>query len=385
MTQDEKLQRSNAIRYYFDDHDLDFMFQWALGAAKTGGLDSGELFHIASRIQNGDPASWVREFESHGDLQRDLAATWVAEGRDHSAGEAMMKAYYAYRQAWQFVGRGDNFEPLIRKYEAAFERAVELLGLPLEYVEVPFEGSSLPGLRIDAGADAPTLIVIGGGDTGREDMFHLAGLNAWRRGYTAVIVDLPGQGSTPLRGLHLMAESERPIGAIVDFLLGQYRQDLSKLAIIGFSGGGYMVSRALMYEHRIAAGVASTPVLDFGRVLPAEVVELMATSGAMKDSFQMYLWRAGVRTPIDFANLLTTFVADPAKVRCSFLSIAGLGESPVLLDQARRWHDALSVEHKNLLEFDAASGADAHCQINNPTRMAQEVTDWLDETLPGRQ
>jgi hypothetical protein len=38
----------------------------------------------------------------------------------------------------------------------------------------------------------------------------------------------------------------------------------------------------------------------------------------------------------------------------------------------------LSVVHKRLLRLDAASGADAHCQGNNPTRLAQEVCDWLD-------
>jgi hypothetical protein len=42
------LKRANAIRYCFDDPDLDFMFQWAAGAAKTGGLDPGERFYIAS-------------------------------------------------------------------------------------------------------------------------------------------------------------------------------------------------------------------------------------------------------------------------------------------------------------------------------------------------
>ncbi|WP_219513013.1 alpha/beta hydrolase family protein [Nonomuraea ceibae] len=381
MTQNTTLQRSNATRYFFGDRDMDFIFQWSLGAAKTGGLDSGELFHIASRIEDGDTAGWVAEFEGFGDAQRALAKRWAGQGRRRSAGEVMMKAYHAYRQAWQFAGRGERFLPLISKYEAAFRRAVELLALPMTFIEVPFEGASLPGLRIDAGPGTPTLIVIGGGDTSKEDMYHLAGRNAWERGYTTVIVDLPGQGSTPLRGLHLMAETERPVGAIVDHLVGTYGQDTAKLAIIGFSGGGYMISRALMSERRIAAGVASTPILDFGAVLPVEVVEAMATDGAMKDSFRMYLWRSGLAEPVDFARLLATFTTDPGEIRSAFLSIAGLSESPVLVDQARRFHEALPVERKTLLEFDAASGADAHCQVNNPTRLAQEAVDWLDVTL----
>ncbi|WP_186403755.1 alpha/beta hydrolase family protein [[Actinomadura] parvosata] len=379
---DETVQRSNPIRYRFDDRDMDFIFQWSAGAAKTGGLDAGELYHIASRISDGDTASWTEEFERYGDAQGDLADGWEVDGRRRSAGEVMMKAYYCYRQAWQFAGRGDGFIRLINKYEAAFERAVTLLDLPLDYLEVPFEGTSLPGLRLDAGPDAPTLIVIGGGDSGREDMYHLIGLNAWRRGYTTVMADLPGQGSTPLRGLHLMAETERPVGAVVDHLIDAYGQDPATLAIIGFSGGGYMVSRAVMSERRIAAAAATTPISDFGSLLPVEVVRRMAEEGAMKDNFQMYLWRSGLAGPVDFARLLATFTADPAQVTCPFLSIVGLGESPALVEQVRSWHHALPSPRKKLLELDAATGADAHCQINNPTRLAQEVCDWLDRILP---
>lgn len=374
----EKLQRSNEIRYRFDDRDMDFIFQWSAGAAKTGGLDSGELYYIASRIEDGDTASWAREFEAYGDAQRTLAADWQAQGRRRSAGEVLMKAYYCYRQAWQFAGDTAAFETLIVKYESAFADAVALLDLPLTYLEIPFQPAPLPGLRLDAGPDAPTLVIVGGGDTGREDMYHLIGLNAWRRGYTTLIVDLPGQGSTPLRGLHFMTETERPISAIVDHLIDTYGQDPARLAIVGMSGGGYMVSRAVMSERRIAACIASTPISDFGSVLPVEVVEVMAASGAMRDSFRMYLWRSGLATPVEFAKLLATFQADPSEVGCAFLSIVGGGESPVLIDQARRWHDGLPVERKTLIELDAATGADAHCQINNPTRLAQEVCDWLD-------
>jgi hypothetical protein len=93
------LKRANAIRYCFDDPDLDFMFQWAAGAAKTGGLDPGELFYIASGM-DGTAASWVDRFDEFGDTQRELAADWIGRGRRRSAGEALMKAYSGYRMAW---------------------------------------------------------------------------------------------------------------------------------------------------------------------------------------------------------------------------------------------------------------------------------------------
>ncbi len=377
----EPLQRSsNRIRYRFDDRDMDFVFQMTAGAAKTGGPDAGELYDIASRIEDGNSASWVREFEAYGDAQRALATDWEARDRRRSAGEVLMKAYYGYRQAWQFAaGDAAAFASLTGKYESAFADATELMGLPLTYLEIPFGSASLPGLRLDAGPEAPTLLLHGGLDTSREDVYHLIGLNAWRRGYTTVMVDLPGQGTTPLRGLHLTHETERPIGAVVDHLIDAYGQDPAKLALMGMSAGGYMVSRAVMTERRIAACVASTPISDGGALLPLEALEAMAAdSGAMHDGFLTYLWRSGLTTPAELARLFATFQADPSEVDCAFLSIAGDGEAPGFIDQARRWHAGLPGRHKTLLELDATTGADAHCQANNPTRLAQEVCDWLD-------
>jgi hypothetical protein len=112
------LKRANAIRYCFDDPDLDFMFQWAAGAAKTGGLDPGELFYIASGM-DGTAASWVDRFDEFGDTQRELAADWIGRGQRRSAGEVLMKAYSCYRMAWQLVGQGERFITLIDKYESA--------------------------------------------------------------------------------------------------------------------------------------------------------------------------------------------------------------------------------------------------------------------------
>ncbi|WP_158678657.1 alpha/beta hydrolase family protein [Streptomyces sulphureus] len=383
----EPIQRSSAAMHYrFDDRDMDFVFQMSVAAAKTGGPDAGELYALASRIEDGNTESWVKEFEAYGDAQCALAAEWEAHGRRRSAGEVLMKAYYAYRQAWQFAAEdAAAFDALIGKFESAFADAARLTELPLTYLEVPFGSASLPGLRLDAGPEAPTLLLHGGLDTTREDVFHLIGLNAWRRGYTAVMVDLPGQGTTPLRDLHLMSETERPIGAVIDHLVDVYGTHPARLALMGMSAGGYMVSRAVMTERRVAACVASTPLYDGGSMLPVEALDAMAAAGgAVHGSFLMYLWRSGLSTAAELAELFATFRADPSGVECAFLSIAGSGEGPGFIDQARRWHDGLPVEDKTLLELDASTGADAHCQANNPTRLAQEVCDWLDDVFDRR-
>ncbi len=113
-------------------------------------------------------------------------------------------------------------------------------------------------------------------------------------------------------------------------------------------------------------------------VLPPAVLRQLAQRGAMQSNIQIHLWRAGVPTVDAFAEQLGHWSADPARICCPFLSIAGTGEAPGLLAEARRWHEALAVTDKRFIVLDAESGADAHCQVNNPTRLRQEVCAWLD-------
>jgi hypothetical protein len=49
--------------------------------------------------------------------------------------------------------------------------------------------------------------------------------------------------------------------------------------------------------------------------------------------------------------------------------------------QALDWHQRLDVARKDLIVYDQASGAEAHCQINNPTRLTEDITDWVTEVV----
>jgi len=196
------------------------------------------------------------------------------------------------------------------------------------------------------------------------------------------IVDLPGSNATALDGLHWTGESERPIGAAIDCLL-ERGVDPAKLALVGFSLGGYWAVRAAGREPRLAACVASTPFPEPRELFGSAAVAAAAKRGSSRSNTAVLLWKGGAASVPELAARMDTWVADPADVHCPFLSIAGTAEPPVLMRQAERWHAALDVPRKDLIVFDAASGADAHCQINNPTRMMQEVCDWVVEVLGG--
>jgi hypothetical protein len=84
---------------------MDLFFLAALGRGKSGGLDAGEIFEIASHITDGDADSWIHAFEQQAKRLDAQAHLRAAKGWTRAAGDMRLKAFAAYRSAWQFANR----------------------------------------------------------------------------------------------------------------------------------------------------------------------------------------------------------------------------------------------------------------------------------------
>ncbi len=194
----------------------------------------------------------------------------------------MLKAAASARSAWQFCDPGELLTQLLRETQATFREAIDLLGLPAEFFGVPYEGAQLPAMLLRASdPSAPTLLVVGGADSALENIFFTIGRGAWERGLNVANVDLPGSNATALDGLHWTGESERPIGAAIDCLL-ERGVDPAKLALVGFSLGGFWAGRAAGREPRRAACVASTPFPEPRELFGSAAVAAAAERGASR-------------------------------------------------------------------------------------------------------
>ena len=364
---------------------MDLFFVAALGWGRSGGLDVGEAFEIASHITDGDADSWIAAFEAQALLINDQAEVWAARGWKRAAGEMRLKAFAAYRSAWQFAAPGETFNRLYALHRAAFSAAMRELELPAIFFEVPYVGKTLPGLFLaNPSPNAPVVLVIGGADTCFEDLFLSIGRHLLDRGYSVAIADLPGQGTTATEGLHWESEAERPIGAVIDVLIKRFGARPGRIALIGMSLGGYFVARASGYESRLATVIASTPFPNPNELFALSVRSAVADvqrplSTAAKRSYQVSLWKAGAADPAQFVTKTAGMIADPGRVTVPFLSILGGGDSPVFAEQAKRWHREIRSARKSFVLLDAATGADGHCQANNRLRLAQEAGGWMDE------
>src|ERR1700722_11199953 len=108
-TQGSSVQRPDqrlGQKYRFDDPNMDLFFVAALGWGPAGGLDVGQVFHIASTIKDGDADSWVASFSRYAELQSAQADAWKARGWRRASGEARLKAFASFRSAWQFAAPG---------------------------------------------------------------------------------------------------------------------------------------------------------------------------------------------------------------------------------------------------------------------------------------
>ena len=380
-----------ASKYRFDDEDMDLFFVAALGWGPAGGLDVGQAFHVASQIVDGDGDSWVRAFTAQGDLLDAQADDWRARGARRNAGDARLQAFAAFRSAWQFASPGPAFAAPYARHQRAFAQALDELGLPATFFQVPWQGHALPGVFLQhADANAPVVLVIGGADTCFEDLFLTVGRSLLDRGYSVALADLPGQGITAAAGLHWPVEAELPIAAITDHLVAHFGARAGRLALLGLSLGGYFVTRAAGHDDRFSTVMASTPFPSPADLFAQSVRAGQAaaatgrtpTPAALRSRLVTF-WKSGAASPQDFVERTAGMQSDPARVTVPFLSVLGAGDSPVFAQQAHAWHGAIRSTRKRFVELDAASGADGHVQVNNRRRLAQEVAAWMDEIFDG--
>ena len=398
MQKNEKILKRQSTKIFFDNDDTDFFFNWMLGVAELFGMSHGELFYLAHKIgRDGRPSKWRACFTDHADYLVRLAKAATGE---QMAADCYFGATYAYRAVLQFI---DPFSPeypkLVCAMENAFAGAVRAINIPIKPVRVPYQTGYLPGYYLYCDNNRPTVVMVGGGDTYREDLFYFAGWPGWQRNYNVLMVDLPGQGSNPARGLTFTVDAGEPIAACLDWLQTE-NPDARHIALYGVSGGGYFTAQAAAKDARISAWIASTPIFDvaelfrreFGAALKAPgwlmnlALKLAGNINEAADiNLKKYAWQFGTS---DFRSAIDEVfeqakVVDHQAITCPSLFLMGESEGAELQRQTRCLYDEFIRRELDttLHEFDSQSGADAHCQLNNLRLAHSVVFDWLDSRL----
>ena len=221
---------------------LDAQTLRTVGSAPYGGADVGECLAAAARVRGTDLTSWHDAWVSAAAATLALAEGELAAGRTETARLAFWRSSSYFRTAGVML-MGSPPDPRLvdtnLRQTDAFRRGAALLAMPPEIVQIPYEGTTLPGYFFRAGdgqRPRATVILTGGYDGTAEELYFFNGAAALARGYHVLAFDGPGQGAALLQqGLILRPDWENVVTPVVDCLLSRAEVDASKIALIGLS------------------------------------------------------------------------------------------------------------------------------------------------------
>ncbi len=208
----------------------------------------------------GASAAWAQNWSALGDRLKRQAARDETEGHSRSAGHKSLRGALYKLIAERIVRPSNPWKlDLYREATAMFRRGVELRGDRVEYLEIPYAGTTLPGIFVQPRAQPPypCIIHFNGFDWIKEFNYLNLAEEYARRGIASLFCDQPGSGGAlRLQKLPAQIESERSASACIDYLETRSDVDRARIGIQGVSLGGYYAPRAAAFEKRLACCVA---------------------------------------------------------------------------------------------------------------------------------
>jgi pimeloyl-ACP methyl ester carboxylesterase len=248
------------------------------------------------------------------------------------------------------------------------------------------------------------VVVIHGGYDSFMEEFYLIVRTLPQHGYTVILFEGPGQGQALLNGLTFTHAWEHPTAAILDFF------QLSNVALLGISWGGYLALRAAAFEPRIQYVIAYDVCYDgfevMTRPMPSPLRELFqfliriharsavnALIERLRKRSRLLDWAVaqgmhitGAKTPFEFYQKLTlhTMKGISHLVRQDVLLLAGQRDHYIPLEQFYQQQRSLVNAHSVTARlFTVSEGGEQHCQVGHHQLAVDEITLWLDAFAGG--
>jgi dienelactone hydrolase len=392
------------------DESFNFNILAVLSGAPYEGADIGEVLVAANNIKAGDFESFHDAFNDLANRVHDQAIAIDSTKHPLSARSLFFRSSAYYRAADAYL-HGNWSDPRITElWETQaqdYNKAIALLPQPGERIEIRADNFTVPAIffKTDKPGKRPVVIMGQGYDGAMEDLYHVMGRAAVERGMNVILYEGPGQPTVRrYQDIGFIPEWERVITPIVDYVLTRKDVDASKIALMGYSFGGFLAPRAAAFEHRLAAVLAIDGLYSFGESILTQFGEGPAN-----------LFRAGNRTAVD--DLGKQLQANPNaptairwginqgewtfKTHSAYEFVAKTQEytlkgfvdkikAPVFVGEAESdlFFDGQATKLAKELGdrgtyhlFKNILGAGEHCQIGASVSMNQVSLDWLEDVF----
>jgi hypothetical protein len=396
-----------SMELIFNDPQYSFQTLRAMSYAVSGGADIGEVLKTAYAIKEGDDESWYREWLKTAQQCEKAGNDFLSRGRRISARQAFFKASNYYRAAEFFLHTHPKDPRILATWKQSrdtFLKGAALADHPIMPVQIPFEGTTLPGylcLVDTSGKKRPLLMVQTGFDGTKEELYFETAYFAIKRGYHVLLFEGPGQGEViRVQKLPFRPNWETVVMPVVDYAINRKEVDAARIALMGISFGGYLAPRAVAFEKRIMACIANGGVYDFhmgAQLTPDEEKALDTKESAEEMDKAVYdKMKSDPSLRWIMANGMFTFHAESPsawlkmtrpytmkdvapKITCPMLICDSEGDKD-LPGQASKLYDVLRCP-KDYMLFTKDEGAEEHCQMGAIGISNARILDWLDDIM----
>ena len=361
------------------------------GMAPYGVVAMDEIDRIAETLKGrqGEPGAWQEVWCAMAAQIEKTADVEAARGHNRTAGNYYLRAGNYYYTGERFIPPGEVKIAVGRNAYRCFREGLTRRHAEIDFVEVPYEGTTLPALFMKApgvSLRAPTVVIFNGMDNCKEMSIIFAGLEFAKRGMHTLAIDGPGQGETlRFRGIHSRYDYEVPGKAAYDYVAQRTDVDPARVVIMGYSFGGYYSARIAAFEKRYAAAVAMTALhWDLAAWQQRIKEKAQAEGNKVAQSNFQFQWVVGAADADGGIEMAKCFRLQEVahQITMPFLITHGANDRVVPAENAQKLHDAVGSQRKTLRVFTAEDGGAEHAHVDNRQVGVDFVADWIADNLP---
>ncbi len=338
---------------------------------------SADIRRLRSRIKKANDIS--KECARVAAKREEMAKKAESEGHLVTARDNYFTAAAFYTMAQGPIHEDDHKENLFysERKNACYDKFIRYAPRPVERVEIPFEGRSLPGylhLPSNQSQKHPCVVHLGGMDMFKEMLDPVYGDKFMERGIAVLSFDGPGQNEARI-SRKICCTADNFIGAgkaAMDFLRKRPEIDPDKIAITGVSMGSFWSMQIAAHDPRYKAAsgfyVCHEPGMNtiFNLACPV-----------FKDR---YMWMAGYEDEDKFDEFAKTLSLQGlgAKIKCPALIVAGEDDELSPIENSYRLYEEIAGP-KTILVFKGHF----HGVADNWDVKAK-IADWIKDRLDGK-
>ena len=378
----------------FEPFPGNYVWNLQVNLALICGGNHGEIDAACRPIREaaarGEDAGTAQLFDSWIAVADQVARNAEADekaGRILSAGAKYGRASGYYLSAERMQSR--DYAPRWVAYDrglALYRRYVDLSGLHVDFVEIPYEEAAFPAIFVHdgSGTPRPALVSCNGLDSMKEQV-DMAGHGAANlaRGINTLFLDQPGSGEAlRKRALAAVHDSERWATPAFDYLLSRTDVIPEKIGMFGLSLGGYFAPRAAANEPRFALCAVMGANHLWGDLQRRRLQR--EGENPVPHYWDHVMWVWGKKDLDEFMAYMPNVTLDGQieKMRMPFLITHGVGDRQVPVSDAHRCYEqAVNSANRELRIFTQEDFEIEHSGVDNGTGMRDFIADWCAETF----